>query len=158
MIAGNIKDYRDLLEATSMTIPEVRKFLYGDAAKIVAYSRSNPKFGYPLVHVARPVVTELNNEFGNVSTVFYSEITAFAKVDKSGAAADADDVELNAEDVTLSILLELRRKLRIAQRAGDIEVGLTSDIEPVLAKWIDSHTGWKLSVTITVGPNSNLCK
>lgn len=158
MIAGNIVDYKNFLETTALSVPGVNKFIYGDASKIVAYSRSNPKFGYPLVHVARPVVQDADNGFGNITTVFHSEISAFAKVDNTGAAADADGKQLDAEDVTLGILLELKRKLRIAHKNGQIEVNYTSDIEPVLEKWIDGNVGWKLSVVITFGANSNLCR
>lgn len=158
MIAGNIVDYRNFLETTALAVAGVNKFIYGDAIKIVNYSRSNPKFGYPLVHVARPVVQDSDNGFGNITTVFHSEICAFAKVDKTGAAADADGKELDSEDLTLGILLELKRKLRIAHKNGQIEVNHMTDIEPVLEKWIDGNVGWKLSVIITLGPNSNLCR
>lgn len=157
MIAGNLIAYKGFLETKALAVNGVNKFLYGDATKVAEYSRSNPKFGYPLVHLARPVVVPNNNHFGQQTTIFYSEISAITKYELTGAAAGHDDVILEAESLTLNILLELERQLRLSHRRDDIEVEFTSEIEPILNKWIDKHTGWKMSVKITLGANSTAC-
>lgn len=158
MIKGTLEDFTAFIEQKALALAGVNKFLYGSAEKVKAYSRSNPKFGYPLVHLSRPVVVAFDNGFGNHTTVFYSEIAAITKVDKTGLAAEHDAKELHAENDTLNILLELERQLRLAQRNDDIEFESTTEIEPILHGWIEHHTGWKLSCKITLGANSNLCR
>lgn len=158
MIAGNLTAYKGFLETKALALAGVTKFIYGSAAKIANMSRSNTKFGYPLIHVCRPVVASRDNGMGNITTVFYSEIACIGKLNKAGSAEDVENDEMEVEDLTLSVLLEFERQLRLAHRKGDIEFDADVEIEPTLEKWIDAHTGWKMSCKIVLGANSGLCR
>jgi hypothetical protein len=158
MIKGTLSEFKNFIENLSTGIAGVNKFLYGDALKIVAYSRSNPQFGYPLIHLNRPIVVAENNGFGNQTTVFYAEIVAMTKVDKTGKANDHDAKELLADGQALTILLELERKLRLSSQDDVIDFETNTEIEPTLPGWIDGHIGWKMTCKITLAANSQQCR
>ena len=157
MLVGNIISLKTFLQAQSLAVPGVTHFIFGDALKVIEYSKSNAKFGYPLVHCSKPIVMPTNNGYGNNQVQFYIELSCFAKVDKTGLAADADDKELAKDNEALNVLLALEKKLRLADRAGQIEFEEAPEIEPVPPKWIDAHVGWKMNFRIALGPNSNTC-
>jgi hypothetical protein len=157
MLKGGITQYKEFIETLAVGLDGVNHFIYGDATKIVAYSKSNAKFGYPLIHLARPVIVTDNNGFGHETTHFYGEITCITKVDKTGLAADLDGKELVAEAETLDALMAIEKLLRKRNDEGDIDYTKTSEIEPIVARFIDSHMGWKLGVKITLGANSTDC-
>lgn len=158
MISGNLQALKSYIQNLVTSSTGAQSFVYCDAITLMGKSRSAPGFKYPFVHMARPNAAAENNGFGNQTTVFYCEFTCMDKYDLSKKLpADQDNEIFRAENDTLNILLELERLLRVAMKKFDIEVSMKNDIDPVPPKWIDNHTGWKLSVKLTLGPNSTLC-
>lgn len=159
MLSGNLLALKNYMQNLVETKTAARYFIYCDAVTLIGKARSGAGFKYPFVNMSRPNIQPENNEFGNQTTVFYCEFTCMDKINMPGKTAlQQDDEVLRAENDSANILLELERLLRVAHRTGDIEVTFKNEIDPVPPKWIDNHTGWKLSCKITLGPNSTACK
>jgi hypothetical protein len=159
MLPGNLLTLKNYVQNLVETKTAAKYFIYCDAVTLIGKSRSGEGFKYPFLNMSRPNIQPENNGFGNQTTVFYCEFTCMDKINLAGKkTAEHDDEVLRAENDTANILLELERLLRVAHTKGDIEVTFKNEIDPVPPKWIDLHTGWKLTCSITLGPNSTACR
>lgn len=159
MIVGTLRNLRDFVKNLVETKTAAAYFIYCDAPTLVGKARSGQGFKYPFVNLTPPTIRAENNGFGNQSTVFFCEFTCMDKIDMAGKTALEQDEEMfRAENDSSNILLEVERLLRVAHHSGDIEVEFKSELDPVAPKFIDRHTGFKLTAKITLGPNSTVCR
>jgi hypothetical protein len=155
MIQGKLITLIGWVKQTIKELPAVKSTIYGPASRLIAYSKSNVKFAYPVIHIGRPIAIPHDNEFGHITTEFYLEITCMAKIENSGMANREEDEEIKAEALAMDILLELDRQLRKAAHEDTIDYfAKDTVIEPTFPGYIDKATGFKLVCKIVTGANT----
>jgi hypothetical protein len=132
-------------------------FVYGPAKKLIAKSKSSAEFNYPILHLNRPVVSSSDNDMSNYMKSFNCEVVCLQKYSKKGTPEQIDESELDAEDDTFEILLELEKKMLNDNNDVQLIFSLNTCItEPVSDTFIDYHSGWKMSFKIDFYANSKL--
>lgn len=132
-------------------------FVYGPAKKLVFKSKSSGEFGYPILHLNRPVISSMDNDMSNFMRSFHCEVVCLQKYSKKGEPGEIDASELNAEDVTFELLMMLEKKMKQDNDADLIIFDLNSTLtEPVSDTFIDFHSGWKMGFKIDFYANSKL--
>ena len=131
-------------------------FVYGSSQRLVAKTRS--KLTYPIIHMNRPMIRTRDNGMANRLATFYLEITIIEKYETKGSIEDEDASEWAAEQAALEMMMELLKKMNHDNSEGLLNFDFkTVTIDPVMDKWIDKHTGWKMSFRLDGGINSKVC-
>jgi hypothetical protein len=154
MITGDIRNTRDYFENLAAVLDV--DFVYGSSKKLVAKSRSSKK--YPIMHLNRPMVRTSDNGMANRLSVFYLEVTFMDKYVTTGLEAEQDVSEFEAEERCLNYLYDVLKQLNHDNSDGVLSFDFKSvTIDPVMDKWIDKHSGWKMSFKMMGSINSKVC-
>ena len=154
MQTGDIRTTRDYFKgfATQKAV----SFVYGPAQKLIAKSKS--KLSYPIIHLNRPMIRTQDNGMENRLATYYLEVTVLAKYETSGTNEDEDNSEFDAEEAALIMMMDLLKKMNHDNSDGLLNFEFkTVTIDPVMDKWIDKHTGWKMSFKINGSINAQVC-